>query len=99
MKPYRTISSYRPDRNVANEPQNPNPTTLLISATEKSTLTGRTAKDEEHYPGALRDRDLWQVQHIMSWYLRQRHLGKARRLFRYYVSRTTALDNKLFFLP
>jgi hypothetical protein len=43
-----------------------NPTTLLISALEKSALTGRAAKDDEFYLGVLRDGELWQMHHIMS---------------------------------
>jgi hypothetical protein len=43
-----------------------NPTVLLISAIERSALTGRQAKDDEFYLGVLRDGDLWQVHHIMS---------------------------------
>jgi hypothetical protein len=43
-----------------------NPTTLLISAIEKSSLAGRAAKDDEYYLGVLRDGVVWQVHHIMS---------------------------------
>jgi hypothetical protein len=43
-----------------------NPTTLLISAIEKSVLTGRAAKDDEFYLGVLRDGEVWQMHHIMS---------------------------------
>jgi hypothetical protein len=43
-----------------------NPTTLLISAIEKSALTCRAAKDDEFYLGVLRDDEVWEIHHIMS---------------------------------
>ncbi|KAI0250460.1 hypothetical protein BJV78DRAFT_1275785 [Lactifluus subvellereus] len=56
----------RAEGNLVNELDNMNPTTLLISAIEKSALTGLAAKDDEFYLGVLRDGNLWEVHHIMS---------------------------------
>ena len=49
-----------------NEPDNRNPTALLVSAIEKSALSRKAAKDDGFYLGVLRDGDLWQVHCIMS---------------------------------
>jgi hypothetical protein len=56
----------RSEGNLVNELDNRNPTALLISAMDETALTGRGAKDNEFYLGALRDGDLWQVHHIMA---------------------------------
>ncbi|KAH9956220.1 hypothetical protein BGW80DRAFT_1466584 [Lactifluus volemus] len=56
----------RSEGNLVNELDNVNLTTLLISAIEKSVLTGRAAKDDEFYLGVLRDDELWEIRHIMS---------------------------------
>ncbi|KAI0265603.1 hypothetical protein BC834DRAFT_924224 [Gloeopeniophorella convolvens] len=52
--------------NLINELDSANPTSLLISAIEKSALSGEAAKDDEFYLGVLRNGKLWQVHHIMS---------------------------------
>ncbi|KAN0127973.1 hypothetical protein V8E53_014227 [Lactarius tabidus] len=52
--------------NLINELDNANPTALLVSAIEKSTLAGNAAKDDEFYLGVLRDDELWQLHHIMA---------------------------------
>ncbi|KAH9165965.1 hypothetical protein EDB89DRAFT_2076313 [Lactarius sanguifluus] len=52
--------------NLVNELDNANPTTLLISAIEKSAIAGDAAKDDEFYLGVLRDGELWQLHHIMA---------------------------------
>ena len=44
---------------------NRNPTALLVSAAEKSALSGNVAKEDEFYLRVLRDGELWQVQRIM----------------------------------
>jgi hypothetical protein len=56
----------RSEGNLVNELDNRNPTALLVSAIEKSALSGNVAKEDEFYLGVLRDGELWQVQRIMS---------------------------------
>ncbi|KAH9954530.1 hypothetical protein BGW80DRAFT_1467765 [Lactifluus volemus] len=60
------LKATRSEGNLVNELDNVNLTTLLISAIEKSVLTGRAAKDDEFYLGVLRDDELWEIRHIMS---------------------------------
>ncbi|KAI0298130.1 hypothetical protein B0F90DRAFT_830891 [Multifurca ochricompacta] len=52
--------------NLVNKLDNANPISILISAIEKSALSGQADKDDEFYLGVLRDGELWQVHHIMS---------------------------------
>ena len=54
---------------------------LLVSAIEKSALSGKATKDDEFYLGMLQDGDLWQVHRIIPevrraerWCLRPRQL-------------------------
>jgi len=56
----------RSEGNLVNELDDRNPTALLVSAIEKSTLSGKAAKEDEFYLGVLRDGELWQVHRIVS---------------------------------
>ena len=70
--------------NLVNEMDNRNPTALLVSAIEKSAVSGNVAKEDEFYLGVLRDGDLWfnesysEAPRAERWRLKLRRLpGKA----------------------
>ena len=56
----------RSEGNLVNELDHRNPTALLVSAIEKSALSGKAAKEDEFYLGVLRDGELWQVHRMRT---------------------------------